>query len=248
MTTQIPDAEETAQEAASTTALTLREVQTLEVVSQQTYEVAADILQQIKSRYKAIEEERKRILRPLDESRRKIMDLFRPALDNLVDAEKMVKAGMRDYSQEQEKIRQEEEAKAREAARKEADRLQKRALRAAEKGHDEQAAALQEMAESVPVPIVAPQPKVAGISTREAWKAQVVDKATLIKAVAEGKVPDAVLDPNMKALNEMARALKGSLNYPGVKAIVEETVVARDPLAKPQDIDIPQPRNRKNIK
>ncbi|HUX54239.1 MAG TPA: hypothetical protein VMV56_07490 [Williamwhitmania sp.] len=71
------------------------------------------------------------------------------------------------------------------------------------------------------VPIVsartaAPVEKVQGISTRETWKAEVVNKMMLIKAVASGKVPMEYLDVNMSALNKVMAATKGAIVIPGV--------------------------------
>jgi hypothetical protein len=40
----------------------------------------------------------------------------------------------------------------------------------------------------------------------------------LVKAVAAGTQPLALLEPNMPALNKMATALKSAMNIPGVKA------------------------------
>jgi hypothetical protein len=61
-------------------------------------------------------------------------------------------------------------------------------------------------------------PKVKGISNQTTWRAVVTDKAALIKAVAEGKIGDDVLEPNMVVLNKLARALKKQLDVPGVVA------------------------------
>lgn len=74
---------------------------------------------------------------------------------------------------------------------------------------------------SMPTP-----PKVAGISRREVWSAEVTDLAALIKAVAAGHAPMALLLPNMSALNQQAKALKASMRYPGVKAVREDVIAA----------------------
>ena len=79
-----------------------------------------------------------------------------------------------------------------------------------------------------PVPVTLAPPQADGVSTREVWRAEVRDLAALVRAVAEGKVPAAAVEPCLPFLNGQARALKGLMAYPGVQA-VKETVVAVKP-------------------
>jgi hypothetical protein len=195
--------------------------------SPQIMEAAAGDLKNIKLKAKDLEERRMAMTRPLDESKKRIMDFFRAPLQYLTDAERLIKRSMLAYQDEQDRKRREQEAKLREAQRKEQERLQKRAEVAAAKGQEEKAEVLREAAEMMPTPVVAnhdPSPQ--GISTRETWSAEVFDKMALILAVAEGQVPDAVLAVDMKVLNAQARALKSAMKYPGVKAVASKTIAA----------------------
>jgi hypothetical protein len=83
-----------------------------------------------------------------------------------------------------------------------------------------------------PTPVEA-VPKVAGLSFQERWKADVVDLIALVRAVA-GECPTcrcttahlaaqplALVEPNMTALNGMARSLKTAMAVPGVRAVSE---------------------------
>lgn len=77
-----------------------------------------------------------------------------------------------------------------------------------------------------PVPVFVPPveieiPKAEGIGFRDNWSAEVVDLMALVVAVASRTVPLNVLQADMKTLNQMARALKGNLNLPGVRPVVE---------------------------
>lgn len=58
---------------------------------------------------------------------------------------------------------------------------------------------------------------------RDNWKAEVVDLPQLVQAVADGKLPLSVIEPNMKELNQLARALKDAARIPGV-------IVRNDPV------------------
>lgn len=71
-------------------------------------------------------------------------------------------------------------------------------------------------------------PKVAGISYRETWAAEVTDLLALVKAVAIGKAPLAYLQANTVALHAAARSLKTELNQiAGVRAVVTKTAIGR---------------------
>lgn len=72
--------------------------------------------------------------------------------------------------------------------------------------------------------ILPPAAKVAGISTRDNWAAEVTDFRALIRAVADGKWPSNLLQPDQTALNNMAKSLRGELNIPGVRAVCNKIV------------------------
>lgn len=201
--------------------------ETIVIASPETYQWAGEQLREIKSKAKELDERRKKITKPLDEAKKQVMDLFRPALEFLTQAETIIKRKMIVYQSEQEKIRREAEAKAREAQRKEQERLEEQARKAEAKGKAEQAEALRQQADMTPAVVVAPEaPKANGTSIRTDWEAEVMDKKALIKAIAAGTAPD-VLDVNMKTLNQMARALKDQLNIPGVRARQVERMAVR---------------------
>ena len=70
-----------------------------------------------------------------------------------------------------------------------------------------------------PVPMVRPEvAKVAGVSTRETWSAEVDDKAAFLRWVlASGKLY--MVEVNMIQLNSRARAEHSALKIPGVRAV-----------------------------
>jgi len=204
------------------------------------YEDAAATLQRIKGRSKELDDLRRSLTRPIDEAKKRIMDLFARPVQLLADAEFAIKRGLLGYQREQERIRAEEEARLREQARKEQERLLARSQRASAAGKDEMAEVLEEQASMVPVPIVVSDtPRISGLSTRQTWHAEIVDWTALIRAVAEGHVPDIVLMPDMTILNAQARALKTALNYPGVRAVSDSVVAA----GGSRDLAAPRPRS-----
>lgn len=215
----VPTSEELTNQAQSF--LSVAEAYTID--SAEMVHIAAADLVQIKAKAKALEDQRKAITKPMDEAKAKIMDLFRQPVELLNKAERLIKAEMIRFDQEQEKIRREREEKLREQARIEREKIEaearkaaERAAKEAEKGNTQKAEALQEHAmqkqmeaETVQAPIVVrEQVKVKGVSMKMRWKAEIID-ASLI--------PREYLVPNEKALNDVAQATKGALSIPGVR-------------------------------
>ena len=175
--------------------------------------IASDELREITGKRKQIEEMRLSLTRPLDESKKRIMDLFRAPTERLEQAEKLLRKGVLTYQQAErekvEKARREAEAKLA-AERAEAERAQREAERAEREAREaalhaatveehvaaveathqaaaarEEAAEKLELAEVAPMPVIAAAPKADGVSTRQTWKAQVTDFRALVLGAAE---------------------------------------------------------------
>lgn len=199
-----------------------------EIDCPESYEAAAEDLTQIKSRLSSLEEQRKSLTRPLDQAKAKIMEFFRPPKELLEEGERILKQSMLAYRAEEERKRRAFEAAMREEARRCRERLEAEARAAAAKGAEEEAQLKREQAENVITPILAPTtPKPKGISIAESWRAQVIDKLALVRAVAEGKAPTELLEVNMQAANRLALSLKQAFAYPGLKAVRVQSVAAR---------------------
>ncbi len=81
------------------------------------------------------------------------------------------------------------------------------------------------MVQAAPIATIAT--KTAGISSRGVWKGEVIDKMALIKYVAANPQFANLIEPNDKAINAMAKALKENLNVDGVRVWEEKTIAAR---------------------
>lgn len=198
------------------------------VDSQEMMEAASLELKSVKAFHKQLEDKQKELTKPLNDLKQKWVDFFRPALDSLKEAEGIYKSSINNYLTEQERIRVAKQRELEQAAAKERARLEDEAKKLRESGKQEEANNL-EAVRSLVTPSVVPitTKSVAGISQAETWKAEVVDKAAFIKAVAEGLVSPDLVEINMPSLNKMAVALKDSLNIPGVKAVSSKTIRAR---------------------
>lgn len=193
------------------------------------YEAAAIDLQSIKTAQKALEDKRTSAVGPLNGVVKTINDWFRKPTAALADAEAVIKRGMIGYQNEQERIRREQEARAAEQLRKDRERLEAQAAKAAAAGKSEKADAILQNAAMLPtsVEIASAAPRVSGISGRSTWQAAVKDKAAFLKYVAEHPEWTHLVDVNMPALNGLARSQKSALALPGIEAVEVQGIAAR---------------------
>lgn len=220
------------------------------------YEMAAGELQSIKKKAKELDDSRKEITRPLDAAKRRIMDLYERPLTILAQAEKLLKGAMAAYHAEQERKRiaeqrerDEEARKVREAQETEARRMQEEAAANAAKADElaaagniaaaadladhaaEQLHAAHETAAVaamvVAAPVVVDTPKVSGVSFRDHWTVDVLDKMALIRFIAGNEHFAHLLDANAGALQKLAAAQKESFAIPGCKANCEKILASR---------------------
>lgn len=221
------------------------------------FELAGEDLKRIKALQKEVEDKRTSITGPLNQAVKAVNDLFRAPKTYLDTAESTLKKAISVWLTEQERLAAEARRMAEEAARVERERLaaiereqqeaarlaQEEAQAAAEAGDTEaaqramtEAAQCQEQAAVAAItasvvtaaPAIETPTKVAGISGRVNYSAEVNSLMDLVKAVAEGKAPIEAIQADMKFLGAQARAFKkaGQL-YPGVNAVAERGISAR---------------------
>jgi len=208
--------------------LALTAAKDFKIATSQQYVESGERLKSIKALAKKITETFDPHIKRAHEAHRSLVAEKNSHLAPLEEAERVIKRAVVTYQLAEEQKRRELEAKAQEEARKEREKLEARAAKAEASGKAEKAEALQAAAAAVVTPMIAPStPKVAGISMRTTYKATVIDKLELVKAVAAGTVPLNALDCNMPFLNNQARVMKETLAYPGVKVEQETGVASR---------------------
>lgn len=137
----------------------------------------------------------------------------------LLTAETTLKKAMLSFLAEQDRIRQEQEAKARIAAEKERQKLEERAAKQEAAGKVGKAEALREQAALVPTAVVETQvPKVDGTSVRETWKFEVTD---------ETLIPREYLALDEAKIGAVVRAMKSATNIPGIRAFPDKGISSR---------------------
>lgn len=190
------------------------------VIDAETYVIAGELL----NSYKEMEKHIKLYFEPLEKTAhaawKVLCDRENEEFNKLKPASTHLNKQMTDwYVAEEEKRKAEEIRLRQEAIKREEEERLAAAIELEKEGYKEEAKAIINEPVYVPPPILERiQPKVAGLGIRITWEAIVIDKMTLVKAVAAGQSPLEAVEPNMTFLNSQARALKGSLKYPGVVA------------------------------
>jgi hypothetical protein len=230
-------------------------VQDLVVIDAESFGRAGEMLRTVKAYLRRVAEVFDPIVETAYRAHRTAVEQRKGVEQYALTAERVLKDRMATYEQaEARKRREAEEAARREQERLEAEerarvaaeqrRLEEEAeeqrlaeaLAAEQAGDTARAQALIEAPVDVPTvtprpvfvaPPPAPAPAVAGVSFRDQWSAEVVSLIDLVRAVAAGRAPITYVKADEVALNQMARALKGAMNVPGVRVTSRRVTAAR---------------------
>lgn len=207
------------------------EAQALVITDQQTFDLAAERLVALRALEKEIVEHhaemRERTLRAWQAVIAAEKKLAGPVLEAIsIYRERIVV-----YEAAQRRIEAEARRQAEIEALRKAEVERERELEAAEA----QGADAREIASiaAAPLPMVVPEAPPAtfrqapGVSTASNWKGEVTSMFALIQAAAAGQVSMAVLMPNQTAINQLAKASRGTLTVPGIRFYDDRTVRTR---------------------
>lgn len=201
-------------------------IEGIDVADDETQGQVGDLVKMMNHRRKKLEDKRTSLVSPLNGVVNEINALFKPPRDRIDEIVGIARKKMNRYAQAQvaladEKRRQEKAAAA--AERKEAEDLAESLRKKAGVDAEPVAQVIEEEAEKKVIAAAKPA-KVATTRGRESsviiaktWKAEVVDLLELVKSVADGKLPTSVLEPNMTALNDIAREKKDPGTINGVR-------------------------------
>lgn len=193
--------DEQSKEVETSIALAVK-YESLVIKNNDEYETAGETLKQVRGAIKKLENMRLEKTRPLDALKKSWKEFFDKPINKLEIADEAISKARRVFFTEMEAQRRAEQAKVDELARKEAERLAKRADKAEEKGQDDKAEILRAQAQQVEAiaPVIASKVvATAGISNRTNWKYEIVD---------ESKLPRKFLIADTKKIGEQVRALK----------------------------------------
>ena len=187
----------------------LQSSETVKIGSQIDLDNADTVLTAIKSKIKELEKSKKELTEPLEKVKKRVIELYRQPMDMLYQAEKLLKRSILFFHDKQEKERLAKEEKLRQ-------RMEAKAQKAEEKGELERAEELREESLLQSVAPAIEKPK--SISFQDRWYASVINEA---------QVPNEYKIVDVKKLDAVARATKGSISIPGVVFKVEKIVKSR---------------------
>lgn len=198
------------------------------IVDDESNKAAGAFLTTIKGFRKMIDEHYRDDIKKAHELHKSLTTKLREADAPLEEAERIIKRAIGAFQAAQERIRIEEESRRTAAAQRLAEESQiAMAEDAANVGDHDRADAILNQPILVPPPIIPKVKPPEGISTRMAWKCEVLSLPDLIKAVAANPDYWNLLLPNTTALNGMARLLKDGMRVPGVRVWAEPEVSVR---------------------
>lgn len=199
----------------------IQQAASITVATPEAYKGAADFLKAVKAAQKKVVDFFGPMKKATHDAWKKVTATETETLKPLQDAEATVKTKMLEYSRIEEEKRMAEQrrlqAEADEAARRERERLEKKA--AQYKTEEKRQAAL-EQAAAVVAPVIevaSVKPVVVGQSIRKTWKARVIDVA---------QVPREWMVVNQQALDAFARSTKGAVKIAGVEMYEESTLAS----------------------
>lgn len=197
----------------------VQESQTLVITDDVQLEGAGSFLRGIKTILKRIDETFNEPIQAAHAAHKKMISAKKKHADPLLQAERAVKGGIGKYQAEQRKLREEEERKLRDQARKEEEeRLLAEADELEKQGEPEAAEELISQPVVAPPVVLPKQTRVAGVSTRTAWKWRVRKLAF---------VPNEYLMLDEKKINGVVRSMGEQTNIPGIEVYPDAVVSAR---------------------
>lgn len=149
----------------------------------------------------------------------------REMLRALEEAERILKSTMTRYTLQQEEARRKAEEESRKRQREEQERFLAAAVAAEAKGDEMGVArnmAMAEVIQDMPATVnPVERPSVEGVSTRKVWRAEVLDDAQVPVSVA-----GAIVRPiDIRAIEKIAEATKGTIQVPGIR-LFQETLMS----------------------
>jgi hypothetical protein len=212
-----------------TRALTLaEEARALKITDQQSYKTAAERLLAVVGLRREIEQHHAPLKKSAYDAWQQVIAAEKRLLDPVAEAEWIYKAGIAAYEAAQKRLEAERRAQAEAEARRAAEEARERELEQAEaEGADvEEIAAIA----NAPLPLVAAAPvesafKTArNVTTAANWKGEMTSLGSLVKAIARGEANVNLVTPNEVAINQLARATRGTLEVPGIRFYSTTTV------------------------
>lgn len=217
------------------------EIKEITIESQEQYDNSLKLCQSVKRGYNSLEEDRKEIVRPINAQVTKVNGEYKTVTEKLKNAETVIKSAMSFWDRKVEMKRIEEqkklEAEAAEIRRKaeakaEEERLKAEAYR--EAGRIEMAEKAEARAEShttnaetIVAPIVENANRGGAASFSTVYTASITDQVKTAICLLENPSYRHIVSIDLKAIEKLAKTLKGNLVIDGIKITAGKSVTVR---------------------
>ena len=201
-------------------------IEGIDVADEETQGQVGDLVKMMNHRRKKLEDKRLSLVGPLTAVVKEINALFKAPRDRIDEIIQIGRKKMNRFAQaqvaleaEKKRIEREEAAAERKEAEDLAAALRKKAGQEAAVVADvviEEAEKKVEKA-AKPAKVATTRGRESSVIISKTWKAEVIDLLEVAKAVADGKLPTHVIEPNMTALNDIAREKKDPGTIHGIR-------------------------------
>ena len=201
-------------------------VEAIDITSEEELGQVGDLVKMLNSRRRKLEDTRTSLVAPLNKVVKDINALFKTPRDRIDQIVQSAKKHMNRFAQAQQAIADAKARREREEAaaeRKEAEDLAVAMKKMSGSAGEETAEVITQQAEERVVKAAAPA-KVAisrgrdsAVSVQKTWAVEIIDIRALALAVAEGRLPITMIEPNMRALTAAAREGKVEKEVDGVR-------------------------------
>lgn len=201
----------------------------LKIADQPSYDLAVERLRAVADLRREIVAHHEPIKKAAHAAWKQVIAAEDKLLYPVVEAERIYKVGIAVYDVEQRRLEREAREKAEAEARRQAEEQRERDLEQAEA----QGADVEEVTAIASAPLLVEPPRIEptfqparGVTTATQWKGQVIALDSLVRAIVAGKANINLVEPNDTAINQLARATRGTLQVPGIRFFSESTVRA----------------------
>ena len=188
---------------------------------QDSFNRAHNMLKEIKSKKTELDNLRKKLKKPINEAAKATEDLFRAPINFLTQAEQAYKTSIINYEN---MIEQQNKSLDMEVKSK-VEQLNNEALEAIRENNYTRYAQI--TGEIGQLTNKAPALQMNGVSTRDNWKGELVSKKAFILGIIAGTVPDELVSIDHVALNNIAKSVKNTITYPGIRFYNDKIVSVR---------------------
>ena len=186
-----------------------------EITTAEEWDKAGAYLKSVKKLYKDLEAKRLSMTRPLDDSKKKIMAMFKPTLGKLLAVEAAVVRVISDYQDRVRRQQAEELAKREAEEKKLREEQEKKAQVLADAGLADMAEAVQAAEVEMPEAVEPIRSKPAGITERTYWKFRVLNIEM---------IPTEYLMVDTVKINKVVSAMKEKTTIPGIEVYSKKSM------------------------